>query len=874
MDEDDDEFADPVIEEVYYDESDESREVEGSNTAEDDAVIALLSVTASGSATTNTTTTSASASAPQKSQQSEAEHLLQLQQKQDHPLEQTRQPNSKRSTPPSRRRNAVVGSVPGEEGGAHYDSNGGLDDEYGEEGEEDDEYDDEYDEEDDINEYLDDEDEDGGDGEGDEQFAEEGEEPRNRRRLRRLRHNSAGEGEIADEGDLVEHVGSGSDEDADLDADLDGDRGDVEFDDDEHFGEDYDEELEALSLSPGSSAMMMIGDAGHGEDLYTPIDFATISVENLIREHNRNPDLLYMIEVGDPALVNWLCTKQTVTKLVFALCEQFSMLHMEDAITVGRTYEKDVLSSFSHYLITSAPNGALPTYILDNPELFDLFFTLTLPSEFRASAYWTRVMLFLLSKNTSTHSIIDYMNSPLPEDIEASLASLSIHPKHEDSEHPTSPSSTTAQDTTTKHTARGQFAISCLLRLSGNDNVARLIASLLFPEEPTVPWIQILASCHFTTLLGQRFEAMMAQSNLQFRVHGQSEAANITELIGLITTKAGNTELCEQLQQADFANRLVQVVGQKEPHPLASHCLNIMCHLFDISFNNDDYESQHYPPIVAALIAEGAEDKHTGTASTHGTQPNDGSSTSRSSFDGKGKMAPLSYWAWQLDHPTLQIIPPEQIHDPSRQPFGMYRFQLLRSVNNLLKTNYGLLHREMFRTGLVSSVMDAMFRHSLSSLIHLCVSETIGNVMYVERTEWLVEWLAKYEFVEKVATGFELAAPHLSNTTSSSPSSSSSSDLSPSSTKSNAEPQSSTPTSEKPTKSLVPKAEYAPQLVAICAKLERLSASNGPLQALLSSNPKWECVLHTFTETLAKQYCELSDVSTIRRNAGSSMIAF
>lgn len=645
---------------------------------------------------------------------------------------------------------------------------------------------------------------------------------------------------------------SHNEEDEEYEEEEEGEWYDEEGEEYDYEGEDYDDEFDNLSISPGSSAMLMM-DGGH-EDMHRPIDFETITIEELIRDHNRNPDLLYMIEVSDPLLVNWMCRAEVVKKMIFALCEHFQGLSLEDSSTPGRTYEKDILSSFSYYLITSSPDAVLPAFIIKNSELFDLFFTLTTSEDFRAPPDWTRIVLYMLSKGTTAHLIDDYMHSPMPSTATSELAALSIEP-----------SNAVAKDET-----RGQYATKVLLRLIGNDNVARLFASLLMPENCAVPWVDIFVSCDLVNLILARFEGLLAQPRAEYSRggNGPSIASNLTELCVLIASKISTSPLAQQLQGDVFTAKLVDVVCTKEPHPLASNFLTIMCALFDTSYNNGEYETWECPPIIAALLKK----KPTAT--------------------GDEALLPLEYWAFQLDNPTLQIIPPSQLHDPARQPFGVYRLQLLKSVNSLLKTNYGLLHREMFKTKLVTSVMDVLFRHTTASMIHLNVADTIGNVMYFERTEWLLEWLRGYDLIEKVARAFELAASHLIAPTS--PSSPALPTTSPAASPSPAhalnDGQKSSPSSATPSASadsastpLEPKRrpvgyctqpEYAPHLVSICIKLDRLASSSAPLQLYLSSLPRWDYLFRTFVDPLSKQYRELSDVASLRRTVVPSMIAY
>jgi hypothetical protein len=663
------------------------------------------------------------------------------------------------------------------------------------------------------------------------------------------------------------------------DDEVEDDENDYDLDDEEVGEDTFDDEFEALSISPGSSAMMA-ADGGHGEDLYHPIDFETISLEELIREHNRNPDLLYMIEVADPTLMAWLCSKEVVKKMAFALSDQFSHLQLEDTGNSGRNYEKEILSSFTYYLITS-PNGSVPNFILENFELLDLFFLLSYAPGFRASPDWTRVMLFLLSRGSASHLISQYMSSALPNfDSTFSRFLTTLD---------TDIQKTILNSISREFISRGEFALNALLRLIGNDNVARLLAVLILPEDITVPWVEIMANAQFVTLIGRRFEALHCLPRTDFSKH-QSEAANLTELCGLIISKAIGSPLSMQLQSQKFSSQLVQTVCKRQPHPLASYCLSIMCHIFDISYNNGEYESITFAPIIAALLREDfkADEENFNSETSNVT------SSSLITDMATPPSLPLEYLAYQLENPTLQVTPANQLLNPARQPFGLYRLHLLKSVNSLLKTNYGVLHREMFRTGLVTSVMNAMFRHATGSLIHLNVADTIGNVMYFERTEWLLDWLVKFDFIEKVANAFEAAASHLIPPMSPIRLSASSSAASLTSGKGTSGTESSkgetdgsasqSPSSSIPiqvkvgsktkTAGYCEQPEYAPHLVSICIKLDRLASSVAALQEYLSAHPRWHYLFTNFVEPLSKQYRELSDVTSLRRTTINSIIAY
>jgi hypothetical protein len=60
--------------------------------------------------------------------------------------------------------------------------------------------------------------------------------------------------------------------------------------------------------------------------------------------------------------------------------------------------------------------------------------------------------------------------------------------------------------------------------------------------------------------------------------------------------------------------------------------------------------------------------------------------------------------------------------------------------------------------------------------------------------------------------------------------------------------------------------EYAPHLVSICIKLDRLASSNSSVREYLNHQPRWEYIYRSFVEPLSKQYRELSDVSALRRS--------
>lgn len=822
--------------------------------------------------------------------------------------------------------------------------------------------------------------------------------------LQKRRHNNMATGEeMGEKNEFEENEAMGYDdevgvgyEDKDVDEEYEeeeeevwyddedegeGEQNDYDLDGEYEGNEDFDDEFDALSISPGSSAMMMY-DSTYGEDVHPPIDFSTISVEELIRDHNRNPDLLYMIEMADATLVNWLCSEETVEKLIFALCEQFSALTLIDSTTPGRTYEKDVLSSFSYYLITSSPDAVLPIFILKNFELFDLFFDFAAQPGFRSPPDWTRTLLFLLSKGQASDIIEEYMRSQKPK--------LKIEKSDQDGADGSDISEEKSRydDDLLHSETRGHFATKVLLSLVGNDNVARLFASLLLPETCPVPWLDIFPSCDFVPLIIKKMDSLLSQTRLEFQLNGSNDAANLTDLCALITSKATSSTLSEQIQDTKFTSRLVEIVCKKEPHPLASHCLSMMCNLFDISYNNNEYESSQFPPIIEALLHKKSKTLKQAVILTEipkiegenkksenrfnkvteiSLQSNQTSANSTEIDTEEDISCPLMYWAWQLDHPTLQNIPKNELSSLSsyrHQPFGVYRLELLKSVNSLLKTNYGLLHRQMFSTGLVSSVMDVLFRHATASMIHLNVADTIGNVMYFERTEWLLDWLKGYNLVEKIANGFELAAAHLITPTSpSSPAPSprnssistspskasdtpaisktnSNSNLQTSSSSQDADSNKKNSTSKgatintadslskdakegkdsvnilekeisdisiQPSSSVASQsesssssssaqqkndlnsttievqrrlggyctqAEYAPHLVSICIKLDRLASSNAPLQAYLSSLPKWDYLFRTFVDPLSRQYRELSDVASLRRTVVPTMIAY
>lgn len=195
------------------------------------------------------------------------------------------------------------------------------------------------------------------------------------------------------------------------------------------------------------------------------------------------------------------------------------------------------------------------------------------------------------------------------------------------------------------------------------------------------------------------------------------EGYNLCILMEEILKRHNSSELYSEILSKEVISKLVEIVFSEKPNPLALQCINILNHILDVSFNHGDYETKELPHIIEFLV--------------EGTGP-----------DG---IKPLENLKHHIQNPVLQF---------SDKGFGVYRMKEIELVGKMIQTNYGKLHKALFDNDILTLCFNSILTYDTNNILHVKVSNIIVNVLYIERTDWLVEWLERDKIIPSIIESF------------------------------------------------------------------------------------------------------------------------
>lgn len=225
-----------------------------------------------------------------------------------------------------------------------------------------------------------------------------------------------------------------------------------------------------------------------------------------------------------------------------------------------------------------------------------------------------------------------------------------------------------------------------------------------------------------------------------------------------------------------FTKLLVDIIFKHDPSPISHLCLLLFNSLLSQTFNLQSYKSTQLPIILSSLLEK-----------------------CKASHEFINRLYLLNY---HLNNPVMQI---------SQDNIGIFRLKLIETVNLLIQTNYGLIHEELFKSGIMTSLLEKLFEKS--DIVGNRVNEIIQNIFYCDDSDMVLEWIKNTHLVDRLIEGFEKHKHSI------------------------------------------------PRLIGICLKLKRVSDIIPQFADYLDSHEKWNEFFKKSVEYYADQYKDLGNIN-------------
>lgn len=103
--------------------------------------------------------------------------------------------------------------------------------------------------------------------------------------------------------------------------------------------------------------------------------------------------------------------------------------------------------------------------------------------------------------------------------------------------------------------------------------------------------------------------------------------------------------------------------------------------------------------------------------------------------------SPLSVLNVYLSSPTLQFSP---------STLGLFRLNLIKLVDILIMSNYGLVLLSILSLDIVSTIFSLMLEFENNNILHCYVTDIISNILYCDNTEYIIYWFKMTSFPENL----------------------------------------------------------------------------------------------------------------------------
>ena len=173
------------------------------------------------------------------------------------------------------------------------------------------------------------------------------------------------------------------------------------------------------------------------------------------------------------------------------------------------------------------------------------------------------------------------------------------------------------------------------------------------------------------------------------------------------------------LEVPEFTEAVYKVTFREAPIPVAKITIELVTLLVSACANEDVYETEEYPPPIQFLLkplTEGGDNPIACLAKYLGSAP----------FE---------------RHLGMHL--------------GFFRHDCVNTLLQICMTNYDIVDRAIYASGIVDIVLELFFEHKLSNVFHSIVTHLLETIFYCENTELLINWMKSTGFIKRICAEIE-----------------------------------------------------------------------------------------------------------------------
>lgn len=313
-----------------------------------------------------------------------------------------------------------------------------------------------------------------------------------------------------------------------------------------------------------------------------------------------------------------------------------------------------------------------------------------------------------------------------------------------------------------------------------NLHVIKILITFL-TNDSSNHWNNFVSMYDIKEIIMNRLEHISSLNISEYDYAAEQESYNLCVLIEEILKKYNSCRLYLQLNSLEFTRLLLNIVFSPQPHPFANYCINIVLKMFEEVFNKESYTTtKNMPPIIENFLSYIIE------------------------HDNK-TYRPLDVLKYFIDNPVLQF---------DNNSFGTYRLKIIKIVDMIVKTNYGILHKELIYSGVLTLCFDLNFKYQNNSILHNKVADIINNLLETAEQEWIEDWLKQDNLINRLIEVLDHDKT----------------------------------------------SAYIPMLISICKKIEEVAEEQHTIKALLNENEKWSTFYQNIVVKRIKEYTTLGNI--------------
>lgn len=313
-----------------------------------------------------------------------------------------------------------------------------------------------------------------------------------------------------------------------------------------------------------------------------------------------------------------------------------------------------------------------------------------------------------------------------------------------------------------------------------NHHVIKILLTLL-TNDSSYNWNNFVSMYDVKEIIMNRLIYISSLPINEYDYITEQESYNLCVLLEEILKKYNFSMLYQHLNSLEFTSLLLNIVFSPKPHPFAHYCINIVLRMFEEVFNKESYTSTNIPPIIENFLDNIIKQENDQTCK------------------------PLDMLKYFIDNPILQI---------SITTFGTYRLKIIKIIDMIIKTNYGILHKELIYSGILTLCFDLISKFPSNTVLHNKVTEIINNLLEMAEPDWIVDWIRQNNLINRLIEYIE---------------------------------------NDKMTESI-------PMYLAICKKIEDVAEEQHIIKNLLNEHEKWLVFYESIVVKKLKEYTSLGNI--------------